>query len=167
MNEAAALATLADIELPLPPEGDATIRLVIALLALTVIGLLLALAWSRRSRRRQPPVATPATSRRHQAMERLHALQAEWQQGGVDDREAAYRLGAILRLGFGLAQLDGESPATVADHAAWRRLIEGLRLLRYHPGHARLQAADFDLARAWLAGGQDGAGPAREGQAHA
>jgi hypothetical protein len=149
IGDSAALATLADIELPAPPEWRPWILLGIALLVLaaTLAGIRFAARATGRSAG-SPLAADPPHI---QALARLAALELSWAAGAVDDREAGFRLCAVLRHGFGLAQVDAARPPGDVDSDDWRRFVDRLRRLRYRPEGGPLPPALFEQARAWLA----------------
>jgi hypothetical protein len=159
VTDSAALATLADIELPAPPEWRPLILFAIGLLVL--IGMLTGLWFSLR--RRGQTAGTPPTrpSLQAEALTRLAALRKAWETGIIDDREAGFRLGAMLRLGLGLPQLHATPPPGSADPLHWTQFVDELRQVRYRPDRRRLTPAHFDQARDWLcaaAAHQDAAG---------
>ncbi len=131
------LQRLADIAPPPPLHWQALDAF--ALLALA-LGLPLAFVLYRRLR------ARPAGPRR-QALRRLRRLEADWRGGRCDDRQAAYRLATLLRLGLGLSSLD-EAPLPARE---WRPFLDLLEALRYRPTPTRrLEEAHFRQARRWL-----------------
>jgi hypothetical protein len=145
------LAALADIELPDPPAAwmPEWLMLVIAIAAAAVV--VLGLAAHRRGARKAAASAPPPAPARAEARRRLDRLRRDWQAGGIDDREAAYRLCALLRIGLGLPQLDPASPPRSAEPAEWAGMMAELRRLRYRPAERGLEARLFDRAAEWLA----------------
>ncbi len=150
--DSAALATLADIELPIPPEAPSLVLLVLTVLAVAAVIAIL-LLWQRRGA--APGHAPEAEPSRlpvgQQALQRLAALEAAWSAGRINDREAGFRLCTLLRLGLGLAQIDGARPPAGVDDGRWRAFVSRLREIRYRPYHAPVTAALFEQARDWLA----------------
>lgn len=149
------LSRLADIELPpVAPwalyEGVATVFGLALILAL--LGGLIGYAIGKHLRSRLRPAmaeaATPA-SPIDDALMRLDALTTAWQAGNIKEREAAYRLVTLLRLGLGLPQLPPKAPAGIPQ-AAWESLLDHCSALRYRPGAAGLDAQMFSQVRAWL-----------------
>jgi len=140
------LARLADIELPPPPVWQPWIVVVgsAAAVLVVVVALLLYL----RHRKKQLP--TPPLP--HQALAQLEQLSLHWHNGQLSDREAAYRLATLLRLGLALPQLTRDCPTSLAPHAAqWETVISALERYRYHPQTAApLPAALFEQTRNWL-----------------
>lgn len=157
MTRADPLAALADIELPAPPDWRPMIVLTAAVLLLILAGALII----HRRRRRQrnalisPLTRSPVTGERdgtlREALARLDRLQREWSSGAVDARAAAYRLGALLRIGLGMPQLHPASPPSNPDAREWRETLTLLQGLRYapRPSHA-LTHETFERARRWL-----------------
>lgn len=141
------LAALADIEILAPP--DAGMPLAPLLIALVVaIGVT---AWliARRRRKRKPVEVHPTSVA--EALRRLAALRADWETGTVDNREAGYRLCALLRIGLGLPVLDPVAPPPALPRGEeWTLLLHGLQRLRYERGDASLSEEAFELARLWL-----------------
>lgn len=155
MTDAAVLANLADIELPAAPEWNPLTLLLPLLLAITVIVVIAGLYLARRRGQAHISTTTPL-SLRQQALVRLDDLQQAWRAGTIDDRETGYRLGTLLRRGLALNRLEATPPAAVDDRPAdWRRLVEHLEAIRYHPQYPPLTAAIFDQARAWLTREED------------
>lgn len=147
MKEGLALQQLADV-LPPPAPGWGWVWIIMtALLVLPVA----ALWWWMRIRRARYHNAPAREARR-----RLDQLRSAWQSQTVDDREAAYRLAALLRLGLGIAQLTAHHrPAAVTDSKAWERTLGELHALRYrHLAGPALSADCFRYAEAWLAAAQ-------------
>lgn len=168
MNDDDALARLADIELPAAPEwGLLPLLPVIAVTIGVMIWMIVRYRARRRSRAAATPGPVPApnapeSSRplQQQALTRLDELQQAWRAGTLDDREAGYRLGTLLRRGLALNRLD-ETPPVAGDDdiEEWRSLVDDLAALRYRPRHPPLTAALFAQARDLLARG-DGGGDA-------
>lgn len=148
------LSRLADIELPpVAPwalyEGVATVFGLALILAL--LGGLIGYGIGKRLRRPRlgMAAATTPTPIIDDALMRLDALTAAWQAGNIKEREAAYRLVTLLRLGLGLPQLPPKAPAGIPQ-AAWESLLDHCSALRYRPGAAGLDAQMFSQVRAWL-----------------
>jgi len=140
------LAQLADIELPPPPAGWPW--LLTAILAALAIALLLLYRWRKKNRRAPPaPASLP-----RQALTQLEQLSAQWRDGQLSDRDAAYRLATLLRRGLALAQLTPDCPtALAAQTAQWRAAMSALSRCRYQPSTASpLPAALFEQVREWL-----------------
>lgn len=140
------LAALADIEILAPP--DAGTPLAPLLIALVVaIGVTACLiVWRRRKRK---TAEVPPTSVA-EALRRLAALRADWEAGTVENREAGYRLCALLRIGLGLPVLDPVAPPALPRSEEWTPMLRGLQRLRYERGDASLSEEAFELARLWL-----------------
>jgi Domain of unknown function (DUF4381) len=141
------LTKLADIEMPAPPDWHPVT--VSGAIAVAVIGLLAAIAFYmyRRKRLRGGKISRPAV-----ALGKLEQLVTQWQDGKVTERETAYRLATILRLGLGLRQLDRHCPAAIAnDKQQWLETITMLNRQRYQvASNDHLSAEVFERARAWL-----------------
>ncbi len=123
------LIRMADIEVPSPP--DWTPALLSGMLIILLLVLVIALAWWwRKTARAQQhhPVIKHELPAHHQ----LEILQAQWQSGSLPDREAAYRLATILRLGLGLSQLTANCPKHLCHKKkAWLSAIAFLDNIRY------------------------------------
>ena len=146
MKEGVALSQLADILPPPPPSGLDWMLLGIVCLLVTVIGL-----WFMRKRLSRK---TPSSAR--EAQRRIKALSTAWQAHKLSDREAAYRLATLLRMGLTLPQLSAHvRPNTVEDEVTWRETLEQLHALRYqdHP-KSSLSNQCFERAERWLAAAQ-------------
>ncbi|MEQ6340796.1 MAG: DUF4381 family protein [Gammaproteobacteria bacterium] len=153
MNDTGTLSRLADIELPAAPDWQPFIIAAAAIVAITAILIAAWLAWRSRKRRagnRQP--ATPLAT----AQTRLEQTRMEWQAGKMVDREAAYQLATLLRLGLGLPQLTPECPAHFsADQTAWRDTLHLFEQLRYQQApQVTLTLEVFQRAKNWLAGAE-------------
>lgn len=152
MNEGVALKQLADI-LPPPAPGDwSWLPAVVAAIAmLAAVGLL----WFVKKRR-----ARRGNLSAREARQRLAALRAAWQIRAVSDREAAYRLATLLRLGLALPQLTPQlRPNAVDNEPAWHETLAQLNALRYRDHTpATLPPQCFDHAEQWLAAAQRGTG---------
>jgi len=147
MNEGVALQQLADVLPPPAPDGYWIAWFLVLVVVTAAAG-----GWWRMRRRRTRDGLAPA----HEARRRLRALRDAWQSQSVADRDAAYRLANLLRLGLRLPQLTPERrPATVADAGAWERTLTELHALRYRRAvGSALSARCFDLADEWLATAQ-------------
>lgn len=141
------LAGLSDIDRLAPaPVWPETAALV--LLGLGAVVLVVA---ARRRRAQRAASADPAGQRRQEAQRRLEAVHRDWRVGRLPDREAAYRLGALLRIGLALDRLrPTEVPAGVGDAAAWEAMVTRLAQARYGRTGGTLDEALFDAASRWL-----------------
>lgn len=140
------LARLADIELPAPPHWQPWITgMAVAVTVIAVASGLGIYLW----RRRREKAVSPTQG----ALAQIDALLSDWRGGRLDDREASYRLAALLRLGLGLEQLDVHCPATLAgDKQQWGRTVAALQRLRYEQAPAvTLQEEEFARIKAWIA----------------
>ena len=140
------LDKLADIELPAPPHWQPLLTGIAAALVIIASAAWLGLRLWRRHR-------TAAMSPTQRALAHIDALLGEWQRGLMDDREASYRLAALLRLGLGLAQLDVHCPTPLSrDKLQWSRTVAALQRLRYEAAPAvRLEEEEFARIKAWIA----------------
>lgn len=149
MNPTADLQTLtqqlADVEPPGPPQWWPWYLLAIVLLA--VVATAAQLAW--RAYRRRGTAAKPASAN---ALAKLQTLHGQWRSGQLNDRQTAFRLATLLRLGLGLDQLTPEKPAALKeDEQQWRTTIALLGKLRYRPHPMdQLDEAVFRQIRCWL-----------------
>ena len=157
--DAGALAVLADIEIPAPPEWHVGLYAAAAALILAAAG---AIAWRTLRRRDRAAIPSPASpSAADEALARLEVLQGAWRSGAVDDREAGYRLCALLRIGLALPALDPAAPpAGIARAEEWRHCLQRLQRLRYAAAAEGLAPESFDLARTWLASARPQTRPA-------
>ncbi|MFZ5593640.1 MAG: DUF4381 family protein [Pseudomonadota bacterium] len=149
MNDTETLSRLADIELPAAPDWQ---PLVIAAAIITLIVILIAARLVWRSRKRGGGDRQTVT---HlvMAQARLEQTHRDWQTGKIDDREAAYRLATLLRLGLGLSQLPHERPAHIpVASSEWREITQLLERLRYQQtSQERLSPEIFQRLGCWLA----------------
>ncbi len=150
MNDTGTLSRLADIELPAAPDWQPFIIAAAVIIAITLILTAAWLAWRSRkhstgNRQTATPIATAQT--------RLEQIRMDWQAGKMDDREAAYRLATLLRLGLGLPQLTSECPAHLAaNQTAWRDMLHLFEQLRYQQApQVTLTLEVFQRAKNWLA----------------
>lgn len=146
MNEGVALQQLADI-LPPPAPGGASWMLLVVGSAIVIVAAL-ALVWfvkKHRPRKHNLPA--------REAQLRLRTLRAAWQAHTVSDREAAYRLATLLRLGLSLPQLTTQlRPAAVDNEQSWHETLTHLQALRYRDqATSNLPPQLFDRAERWLA----------------
>lgn len=139
------LSRLADIDLPAPPDWQPLLLAV----GLTVVLLPLSLwlgrrLWHRWRERRM--------SAAQQALREIDPLLCHWQRREIDDREAGYRLAALLRLGLGMDQVDEHCPPPLSRHRAqWGETIGTLQRVRYQATpSSRLRPEDFMRVRQWL-----------------
>lgn len=152
MTDSAALATLADIEFPAPPEWRQLFLLMACVLVLIAAFAGLWFVWRRF---RGPDRAQPTDDRMPagaQALVHLLALQQAWESGTIDDREAGFRMCALLRLGLELPQLRAETRPNLAESRQWLGFVDELRQIRYRPDRSLLKPAHFEQARGWLSG---------------
>lgn len=149
MNEGVALSQLADILPPPAPGGPGWLLLVVA--GSVCLATVAALVWvvKKQSTRRG---GLPA----REAQRRLAALRRAWQSHTLTDREAAYRLATLLRLGLALPQLSAHArPSAVEDETQWRETLEHLQALRYRDQTpSSLSPQFFERAERWLAAAQ-------------
>ena len=151
MNGADPLATLADIELPAPPDWRPLIAAVGLLLLFAAWALVLYIrARKRDSIPAHPRPPAPETGPRA-ALAQLEQLRLEWCSGVLDARTAAYRIGALLRLGLDLPQLLPAAPPAGLDDEEWRETLQLLQSLRYPQAPAQALPPElFDRAQRWL-----------------
>ncbi len=140
------LAKLADIELPAPPHWQPLLIGIAAALTAIILAAGLGLHLWRRQRR---DAASPA----RRALAQVDALLGKWRSGQLGDREASYRLAALLRMGLGLEQLDVHCPATLSrDRQQWGLTVAALQRLRYEATPAaKLREEEFARIRTWIA----------------
>ena len=114
---------LAGIELPPEPNWWPLIWTVSAIvIAVLIFGLIL---WRNNKAKSNHSLAD-------EAPQRLKQIQQQWQNGELDQRNTAYQLATLLRLGLGLKQLDHNTPEQLADHQIeWQATIQRLQQLRY------------------------------------
>jgi hypothetical protein len=145
MKEGVALSQLADILPPPPPGGPDWMLLgivgIVCVLAVAVLGWFI-------KKHYLPRNASPA----REARRRLVALHKAWQARRLSDREAAYRLATLLRLGLAVPQLDTHlRPNAVEDDTSWRETLQQLHALRYREAaSAGLSPQCFERAERWL-----------------
>ncbi len=150
MNDTGTLSRLADIEMPAAPDWQPFIIAAAAIVAITAILIAAWLVWrSRKHRTGNRQTATPLAM----AQTRLEQTRMDWQAGKMDDREAAYRLATLLRLGLGLPQLTPECPSHLAtDQTAWRDTLRLFEQLRYQQApQVTLTLEVFQRTKNWLA----------------
>lgn len=147
MKEDVALQQLADVLPPPAPDGYWMLPVIVLVIALAAAGV-----WWWTRRRRTAGSDAPAC----EARRRLRELRSAWQAQAVPDREAAYRLATLLRLGLRLPQLSTElRPTMISDPSAWERTLAELHVLRYrHAVGSALSIQCFDHADEWLAAAQ-------------
>lgn len=147
MTRDEALQKLADVIPPAAPDDTA------GWLGATAVAAIVATAAGAWLWRRKRPARPVDLSPRLAAQTQLLHLRAHWEAKSIGDRDAAYRLAAILRLGLALPHLPDAPPPAAADEAAlWRETLRQLRELRYTAtGAPPLSASLFDHAQRWLA----------------
>ena len=134
---------LAGIELPPEADWSSLIWAITGLvIAITIISLI---AWKKNQARSSKNLSD-------QAPQRLKQIQQQWQSGELDQRNTAYQLATLLRLGLGLKQLDQHTPAQLADQQIeWQATIQRLQMLRYQAdSKARLDEETFITIQDWL-----------------
>ena len=143
----ALLGRMADIEMPPPPDWT----WLWATLLIAVLTALLAWWWRRpRARKQAAPPPPP------DACSELDRLQARWRARELTDRETAYRLAVILRLGLALPRLSPQCPAPLRhEEDAWRETVALLQHARYRRDAAPIDPRLFERVRRWLATEKD------------
>lgn len=131
----------ADIELPAPPSFpwmDTLTILVVLMVAFAVIALLRSMI--------DRPAGRGTPIRR--LKQPLDTIQTE----AADAKEQAYRLAALLKSHFGLAQLDAtQPPQTVTNRDDWANLVRQLTAQRYQmTTSGKLPAEMFIQIQRWL-----------------
>jgi hypothetical protein len=146
MKEGVALSQLADILPPPAPGGPDWMLLVLVGIVCVLAAAVIVWFWKKHHSRR---IILPA----REARQRLAALRSAWQSHTLSDREAAYRLATLLRLGLALPQLNMQDrPNMVEDDASWRETLELLHALRYRDqAGLSLSSQCFERAARWLA----------------
>jgi hypothetical protein len=140
------LDRLADIEMLPPPSAPGGAGVV----ALAIIAVAALIWYLRKARSKE---SAPVARAPHQeALQRLDALRAEWLHGAIDDREAAYRLCTLLRIGLGLERLDPEQAPVGLEAETWRSWHLDMQRARYPASGHPLTEALFATAASWLQG---------------
>jgi hypothetical protein len=149
MKEGVALSQLADILPPPAPGGPDWMLLVLVGIVCVLAAAVLVWLWKKRHAQR---INSPA----REARRRLATLRSAWQSRTLSDREAAYRLATLLRLGLDVPQLSAQlCPRAVEDDASWRETLEQLHALRYRDqAGLSLSSQCFERAARWLAAAQ-------------
>ncbi len=126
---------LADIDMPAEP-ASWLLSPGVVMAAVVVLAIVLSSAQIIGRRRPRRKTASPRSSR-HQLLEKLSQLEADWQSGRIDDQIAAFRLATLIRQTLHLNQLTAEPPADFPlDEAVWRALYLHLHRLRYRADKA-------------------------------
>ncbi len=150
MNHSEILGRLADIELPAPPDWQPLLITGGVIIIVLMLAVLLRLTIRRRKKisaynNRNSEVTLTARLK-------LQQLINDWQSHTVNDREAAYRLTTLLRLGLGLPQLTHICPPHIAaDQRAWQETVSLCTNLRYQKKpvtHLSLEV--FQRVEQWL-----------------
>jgi len=148
MKDTDIIAQLADIQPPPAPESGTWIAVIVTALAVTM-----ALIYLYRYRLRDRPAQPVSQNVRVAALERLDQLEQEWLDGQVDDRQTAFLLATLLRLGLDQAQWPSTVDTTIEDRALWDTLSK----LRYErTPSAALKQEVFVSARCCLLHGATG-----------
>ncbi len=149
-NNSEVLSRLADIELPAPPDWQPLLITggVITIALLLIVFIRLYIQRRKKISAYNNKLSDPALTARL----KLQQLINDWQSHTVNDREAAYRLTTLLRLGLGLPQLTPICPPHIAaDQRAWQETVSLCTNLRYQkiPGtHLSLEV--FQRVEQWL-----------------
>ena len=153
MNSEQLLSQLADIELPTSePSTASTIWLLTG--AFIILAFVAYVFW----RKHQAPQYNGDSAI---AVEKLSQLHHQWRDGSISNRETAYRLCAILRLGLNLKQLTLTPPEHLKNHQTqWQTCIKQLQNMRYEHGNTHSTCSTcstcsisedmFTLSRSWL-----------------
>jgi hypothetical protein len=149
MKEGIALSQLADILPPPAPDGPDWILVIVAGIICVLAAAILVWFWKKHHSQR---LTLPA----REARRRLAALRSAWQSHTISDREAAYRLATLLRIGLALPQLNTQDrPSTVEDDTSWRETLEQLHALRYRDqAGLSMSSQCFERAAHWLVAAQ-------------
>ena len=153
MNDAAnseTLSGLADIELPAPPDWQPLLIAggVIIIFLMLIVLIRLTIRHRKKSSVDIGAHLDPALAARLQLQQLIH----DWQSHTINDREAAYRLVTLLRLGLGLPQLTDTCPPHIAaDQQAWQETVALCTHLRYQQAPTTLLSLEtFQRAEQWL-----------------
>jgi hypothetical protein len=149
MTDPSSLAALADIELPDAPVWPSG-WMMAAAVSIAVVAALAALMWRRARGNRKAIAAESPPSPRDEAIHRIEALRSEWAAGKLGDREATYRLCALLRIGLGLPQLEAAPAPHFIPPRDWETIVALLRRVRYRRDGRGIDERMFDRASAWL-----------------
>ena len=149
MKEGVALSQLADILPPPAPGGPDWMLIIFVGIICILAAAVLVWFWKKHHSQR---INLPA----REARRRLVTLRSAWQSHTISDREAAYRLATLLRLGLALPQLNTQDrPSMVEDDTSWRETLEQLYTLRYRDqAGLSLSSQCFERAARWLAAAQ-------------
>jgi len=142
MNNAELLNNIADIELPAPPNWQPSILLAIIIIFLLLFLLLLVLQQRSKSIRNE-----------NTALEQLMQIQHNWKSKTTNNRDTAYQLATLLRLGLKLDQLDADTCPNVifAHQVNWHDTVTQLKKLRYEKHQkVTLKNHTFDNIKNWL-----------------
>lgn len=146
MRESDFLAQLADIELP-PAPSWAEFWLICTVIAAGLV-ILLGIAFFVRHRSKRLPLSYAIV-----AQEKLADLFEQWKARQLPERDIAYHLGTVLRLGLGLTQLCNECRPSmrIITEEEWLRVLQILNELRYKP-HSGEQLTEevFSTMKIWL-----------------
>ena len=138
---------LAGIELPPEPDWWPLIWTIAGLVMVTLIIALV--VWRKSKTKKHQTLAD-------EAPQRLKQIQQQWQSGELDQRNTAYQLATVLRIGLNLKQLDHSTPESLADQQLqWQTTIKLLQQLRYQADSTvRLTDETFATIQHWLKQGR-------------
>ena len=150
VNNAEVLSRLADIELPVPPDWQPLL-----IVSGVIVVALLLIIFTRLYIRHGAKLSTDTGVHLDPALAahlQLQQLINDWQSRIINDREAAYRLTTLLRLGLGLPQLTPTCPPHIAaDQQAWQETVMICTRLRYQQTPvAQMSLEIFQHAEQWL-----------------
>lgn len=138
------LGRLADIEMP-PLPSWTEFWLVCAVVAVSLAMITgLAVYFYQRYQRSPPPICVTA-------QEKLMSLFEHWKTQQLSEREVAFRLATLLRLGLGQTQLRECPQGNVIKQDDWLRIMRVLNEVRYTQ-RATMQLSEdiFHIVGIWL-----------------
>jgi len=147
MNNAELLNSIADIELPAPPNWQPAILIGIIIFILLFLMLLIL---QQRSKLIKNKIYK---HHQHSALEQLEKIQQHWKIKSINNRETAYQLAAVLRLGLKLEQLQANACPNIliAQRTTWHDTVTQLNKLRYQ-SHQKdeIESHTFAHIQHWL-----------------
>lgn len=149
MSDMPLIEQLADIELP-PAPSWAEFWLIGAIVATGLALILAGVFFSRYRRSRSSPAFSYAIIAQH----KLASLRDKWRTQQMSEREIAFHLATLLRLGLGITQLSDQRPTSLAiKEDQWLDILQMLNELRYSPQPSpgvSLSDDAFNLINTWL-----------------